>query len=90
VVLGNVITPGQYAAGIQRLLDIYPDASYLRTDQSCPSLRQASDDGNPIYTVYRPAGATSGQVCSTVHSVGGDAYGKWLDTTTDPAYILPC
>jgi serine/threonine-protein kinase len=90
VILGNVTTPGQYEAGIQRLLNQHPGASYLRTDQSCPSLRQASDEGNPIYAVYRTAGTTTGQVCGAVRSAGGDAYGKWLDTTTDPAYMIEC
>ncbi|OBF48805.1 serine/threonine-protein kinase [Mycolicibacterium monacense] len=89
VVLGNVTTPGQYAPGIQRLLNLHPGASYLRTDQSCPSLRQSSDEGNPIYAVYRPAGFGLGQLCTAVRAAGGDAYGKILDTTTDPGYI-PC
>lgn len=90
VVLGNVTTPGQYASGIQRLLNMYPGASYLRTDQSCPSLRQRSDEGNPIYAVYRPAGTTQAQVCAAVRAAGGDSYGKWLNTTTDPGYFMRC
>jgi serine/threonine protein kinase, bacterial len=51
VVLGNITTLGMYAPGIQGLLDAHPGAYYLRTDQSCPSLRQATAEGNPIYTV---------------------------------------
>jgi len=90
VVLGNVTTPGQYASGIQRLLNLFPGASYLRTDQSCPSLRQRSDEGNPIYTVFRPAGTTQGSICAAVRSAGGDAYGKWLDTKTDPNFLMRC
>ncbi|BBY29267.1 serine/threonine-protein kinase [Mycolicibacterium sediminis] len=90
VVLGNVTTPGMYESGVQRLLDLNPGASYLRTDQSCPSLRQASDEGNPIYAVYRTAGSSTAQVCSAVRAAGGDAYGKWLDTTTDPADLMRC
>ncbi|MCV7278338.1 serine/threonine protein kinase [Mycolicibacterium flavescens] len=90
VVLGNVTTPGQYAQGIQRLLNMYPGASYLRTDQACPSLRQADDEGDPIYTVYVPAGYTQASVCAGVRAAGGDAYGKWLDYSTPPSYIIPC
>jgi serine/threonine protein kinase, bacterial len=90
VVLGNITTPGQYPSGIQQLLNQFPGASYLRTDQSCPSLRHASDEGNPIYTVYRLAGTTQAQICAAVRSAGGDAYGKWLDTKTPPSYIIPC
>jgi serine/threonine-protein kinase len=90
VVLGSVTTPGQYAAGVQRLLAAHPGASYPRTDQTCPSLRAATDQGNPIYAVYRPAGATVAEVCVAVRSAGGDAYGKWLDYTIDPSSRIPC
>ena len=90
VVLGNVTTPGLYAAGVQRLLDAHPGAYYLRTDQTCPSLRQATAEGNPIYAVFELGGTTPGEVCAAVRAAGGDAYGKWLDTTTDPGYIIPC
>lgn len=90
VVLGNVTTPGEYESGVQRLLGLHPGASYLRTDQSCPSLRQADDEGDPIYTVYRPAGTTHYEVCAAVFAAGGDAYGKVLDYTTNPARMITC
>ena len=90
VVLANAVTPGQYDAAIQHYLDMFPGASYLRTDESCPSLRQRDDAGNPIYAVYRPAGRIKSEVCAAVTAAGGEAYGKWLDTTTNPRYIIPC
>jgi len=90
VVLGSVTTPGLYPEGVQRLLAAHPGASYLRTDQTCPSLRAATDEGNPIYAVYVPAGDTTAEVCTVVRSAGGDAYGKWLDYTTDPNFRIPC
>lgn len=90
VVLGSVTTPGQYAEGVQRLLAANPGASYLRTDQSCSSLRQRTADGNPIYAVYRVVGRSESAVCDAVRGVGGIAYGKWLDNTTAPDYIIPC
>lgn len=90
VVLGNVTTPGQYAAGIQRLLDGHPGASYLRTDQSCPSLRQATETGNPIYAVYRLAGRSLAQVCAAVRAAGSGAYGRWLSTTVAPGHSITC
>lgn len=90
VVLGNVTTPGRYAEGIQRLLSQFPGASYLRTDQSCPSLRQADDEGDPIYTVFFFAGATESQVRSAVCATGGGAYGKWLDYTSHPGHQILC
>jgi serine/threonine protein kinase, bacterial len=90
VVLGNVTTPGLYATGVQALLNAHPGASYLRTDHSCPSLRQVSGEGNPIYAVFELGGRTQPEVCAAVNAVGGDAYGKWLDHTTDPTYIIKC
>lgn len=90
VVLRSAVTPGKYGPEIQRYLDEFPGSSYLRTDHSCPSLRQSTDNGNPIYAVYRPAGRTEADICSAVRRSGGDAYGKWLDTTTDPRYMITC
>ena len=90
VILGNVITPGLYAAGVQGLLNAHPGAYYLRTDQSCPSLRQATEEGNAIYAVFVPAGTTQNEVCEAVRAAGGGAYGKWLDYRTDPGHIIPC
>jgi len=90
VVLGNVTTPSEYAQGVQRLLVTYPGSSYLRTDQSCPSLRQADDEGDPIYAVYRYAGRTEAEVRGAVCAAGGDAYGKWLDYTHDAAHQIRC
>lgn len=90
VVLGSVTTPGQYTEGVQALLDANPGASYLRTDQSCPSLRQATADGNPIYAVYRVAGRSQAAVCDAVAAAGAGAYGRWLSTTLPPDHKIPC
>lgn len=90
VVLGSAVTPGRYDADVQRMLSTFPRSAYLRTDQSCPSLRQATDASDPIYAVYCVAGRTQAQVCAAVRAAGGGAYGKWLDTTTDPTFIIPC
>ncbi|TMS53165.1 serine/threonine-protein kinase [Mycobacterium sp. DBP42] len=90
VILGSVTTPGLYEAGVQRLLDAHPGAFYLRTDQTCPSLRAATEDGNPIYAVFVPGGTTQGQMCAKVRAYGGDAYGKVLDYVTDPGAPFRC
>ncbi|MDT5029641.1 MAG: serine/threonine protein kinase, bacterial, partial [Micromonosporaceae bacterium] len=89
-ILGSVTTPGLYAAGVQRLLDAHPGAFYLRTDRTCPSLRAATDEGNPIYAVFELGGRSQSEVCAGVRAAGGGAYGKWLDTTTAPGYLIPC
>lgn len=90
VVLANAVTPGRYDAEIQHHLDMHPGASYLRTDESCPSLRPRDDAGNPIYAVYRLAGSSRSEVCAAVRAASGDAYGKWLDTTTNPRDMITC
>jgi serine/threonine-protein kinase len=90
VVVGSAITPGRYAEDVQRFLVAHPGSSYLRTDQTCPSLRQATDEGNPIYAVYKAAGTSTEAVCTLVRAQGEDAYGKWLDMSTDPSFIIPC
>lgn len=71
-------------------VNAHPGASYLRTDQSCPSLRQADDQGDPIYAVYRPAGWTEREVCAAVRAAGDGAYGKWLNYTADPSRPIRC
>lgn len=90
VVVANAVAPGSYVEEIAAHLDAHPGASYLRTDRSCPSLRQATEEGNPIYAVYFPAGESTSELCSAVRARGGDAYGKWLDTVTDPRSLVEC
>ncbi|WLP90310.1 serine/threonine-protein kinase [Gordonia sp. NB41Y] len=90
VVVGNAVTPGQYPADIQRILDQYPGSSYLRTDESCGSLRDRDDNGNVIYAVYQVAGSSLADICRLRNQLGGESYGKWLDNTTDPTtFITP-
>jgi len=88
VILTSITTPGQYAKGVIGALARFPGASYLRTDLTCPSLRARSDEGNPIYAVYRFGGWTLEQLCAAVRAAGSGAYGKVLDYTTDPSLIL--
>jgi len=90
VVLDSAYTPGRYREDVARALSNNPGASYLRTDLSCPSLRQQSDDGNPIYAVYRLAGASKEQLCAAVTAAGPGTYGRWLDTSSNPDNPVNC
>jgi hypothetical protein len=90
VVLYSAVTPGAYAQEISSALAQYPGASYLRTDMACPSLRQRDENGNVIYAVYLPSGYTRGDLCADVRAVGPPAYGRWLDTTSDPSVLVTC
>lgn len=76
----NATTPGAYAQEVAAALAQHPGSSYLRTDQSCQSLRQ-SLDGNPIYAVYYE-GADLAQTCATRNRIGGETYARRLDDTT--------
>lgn len=43
---------GLYESGVQRLLDSHLGAFYLRNDQTCHSLRAATEDGVSIYAAF--------------------------------------
>ena len=88
VVLFSAVSPGSYEQEVQAALNANPGASYLRTDQSCSSLNQATADGDPIYAVYRVGGSDRATVCAAVAGSGG--YGKWLDNTSDPNARIDC
>lgn len=90
VVLYSAVTPGAYESEIASALAQHPGASYLRTDMSCPSLRQRDDAGNVIYAVYRPSGSSRESLCADVRAAGGSAYGRWLDMSSDPDAIVTC
>lgn len=89
VVVGNAVNEATWASEVQGYLTQFPGSSYLRTDQSCSSLRHRDDNGNVIYAVYQVAGRTQADVCRLRNQLGGDSYGKWLDNTTDPTTNIP-
>ncbi|UVE95074.1 hypothetical protein [Dietzia sp. B32] len=90
VVLYSAVTPGAYAQEISSALATYPGSSYLRTDMACPSLRPRDENGNVIYAVYQPSGYTRQELCGDVRAAGPPAYGRWLDTTSDPSALVSC
>jgi serine/threonine-protein kinase len=84
VVVANSTDPATYRAEMAAALDAHPGARYLRTDQSCPSLRPRDDNGNLIYAAYVVVGQGRPALCSALPNYP-DRYGKLLDTTSDPA-----
>lgn len=90
VVLYSAVTPGAYSQEIASALQQFPGASYLRTDMACPSLRQRDENGNVIYAVYRASGYSKQELCADVRAAGAPAYGRWLDTTSDPSTLVTC
>ena len=90
VVLYSAVTPGAYESEIRSALASNPGARYLRTDRACPSLRQRDENGNVIYAVYRDSGYSRAELCADVASAPAGAYGRWLDTTSDPTVLVSC
>ncbi|MDR2281238.1 MAG: protein kinase, partial [Gordonia sp. (in: high G+C Gram-positive bacteria)] len=81
LIVYNATTPGQYEQEIGAALAANPGAKYLRTDNSCSSMRQAYDDGSPIYAVYYE-GSSLAATCAKKASFGGASYARYLDDTT--------
>jgi serine/threonine-protein kinase len=86
----SATNPDKYRLAVQQALNSNPGSSYLRTDLSCPSLRQSSDDGTAIYAVFYPAGYSKSSVCSMVRQFGPGAYGRWLGTDISPTHKIVC
>ncbi|WP_026918587.1 serine/threonine-protein kinase [Gordonia shandongensis] len=79
-VVAGATKPGDYAAEVAAMLARYPGSQYLRTDQSCASLKQSAD-GNPIYAVYY-AGTSLADTCAAKARGPEGAYTRRLDDTT--------
>ncbi|GEE00824.1 hypothetical protein nbrc107696_12700 [Gordonia spumicola] len=82
LIVASVTTPGEYAQGVARALADNPGAEYLRTDESCSSLRQ-SLNGNPIYAVYFE-GDSLADTCALHARMGSSTNARRLDDSTPP------
>jgi serine/threonine-protein kinase len=88
VVVENATDPATNRDVIAAALAANPGAQYLRTDFSCPSLRQRDDDGNLIYAAYVVVGQGKSAICGAFPRFPEDDYGKLLDTVSDPAVFI--
>ena len=92
---GNYITVVSSipAAQVAAILQTYPDAAYLRTETTCPSLsaRFASGThaGEQIYIVYYGP-YSQADACANRALGPSDAYAKRLDTTSPPGHAVAC
>lgn len=89
-IIASAIGDQATAAGIRRVLDQYPDASYLRTDQSCDSLAQASASGEPIYVVFFGPFPEASDACASRSKGPSDAYAKQLVSGTGVSGAVSC
>lgn len=88
-ILASAVGDQATAGGIGQVLDTYPGSEYLRTDQTCPSLR-ASVDGAPIYVVYLGPFAVDTDACVARAQGPEGAYARILSTELGPDHGVPC
>jgi cytoskeletal protein RodZ len=88
-VLASNVASQTSAAGIEQVLEQYPESEYLRTDQSCPSLDR-SGEGEPIYVVYFGPFPEPTDAC-LARSEGPDgAYARQLSNDVGPDHAVNC
>ena len=83
--VGNDVAP----EGILVYLEDHPGSSYLRTDQTCPSLAQ-SVDGEPIYVVFFGPFAVADDACTARAQGTEGSYVRQLSATLGPDHSVPC
>ncbi len=88
--IGAAVDPARYAESVGTLLSRYPEASYLRTELVCSSLRARTADGTAIYVIYFGPFASRTQACAARADGPSDAYVKSLDNTSDPSGAVDC
>lgn len=88
-------TPGQILTALEQ----FPGTNYLRTDQTCSSLRAEFPDtagswaGKPIYMVVFGPYASLSDACSQqtiARANQPDAYAKMLESSAEPNNENPC
>lgn len=89
LILASIVGPDNYEGQTAAALTRHAGAFYLRTDQTCPSLRP-NKDGNPIYSIFFGPYRTRQEACTDRGLVGGDAYVKVLDNKTAFTVIIQC
>lgn len=88
-VLASAIGDQASADSIAAVLDTYPDSNYLRTDQTCPSLRPAAG-GEAIYVVFLGPFALDIDACTARSEGPPDAYARRLSEDLGPDHTVDC
>lgn len=88
-ILASAIGDQATGPGIAAVLDTYPGANYLRTDQSCRSLSQDAD-GDPIYVVFFGPFAFASDACAARADGPADAYARELSDDLGPDHSVDC
>lgn len=88
-IVASLVGDQATAESVGALLDTYPRSDYLRTDQTCSSLR-ADVDGEPIYVVYFGPFAFASDACIARADGPDGAYVKQLSNEVAPDAVVPC
>ncbi len=88
-IIASAIGDDASAPGVAAVLGQYPSASYLRTDQTCPSLTQ-DIDGEPIYVVYFGPFPFASDACAARADGTPDAYARQLSENVGPDHAVNC
>lgn len=88
-IVASAVDPAQYVDVVRVILGSYPGARYLRTDQTCPSLR-AELDGAAIYVGYFGPYELVEAACSARTQGPSDAYVRILSQAVSPTHVVTC
>lgn len=88
-VLASAIGSQATATSMEAVLDQYSGSSYLRTDQTCPSLTQSSN-GQPIYVVYLGPFSVDTDACQARSRGPNGAYVRRLSNDLTPQHTVNC
>ena len=87
--LASAIGSQATATSMDAVLDRYSGSSYLRTDQTCPSLTQSSN-GQPIYVVYFGPFTVDTDACQARSRGPNGAYVRRLSNDLTPQHTVNC
>ncbi len=87
--LASSLDPATDATAVGDALARYPGSAYLKTIETCPSLRP-SVDGAEIYVVYLGPYLTESEACAARASGPSDAYVRILSLTVPDTHRIDC
>jgi serine/threonine-protein kinase len=88
-VLISSLDPATDATAVSDALTRYPGSAYLKTIETCPSLRP-SVNGAEIYVVYFGPFLTEAEACAARASGPSDAYVRTLSVTVPDTHRIAC
>jgi serine/threonine-protein kinase len=88
-VVASAVNSDTNASVLTSVLERYPGSAYLKTSETCPSLR-ASLNGEDIYVAYFGPFLTSSEACAARSKGPTDAYVRILSLTVPDTHRVAC